>query len=347
MLLNIFINVCWLSISFLGTYVISFYQYKFIHGLIATSLVILLTYRLLKHASNISHYLGDPYGTIVITLASVCVEISMIRAVIFRHSNLVPVYLGYSSFALTMLALNFFGSLSVIINSLYNTHQPLFSRRGVNAYISFMTALIFWNLILPSLQISPLSHIQQTIIAIANLITCLVFLSRQNITHVQYFRAEEDYAPAPTTKEQFAMIITDTLYLLAYLFCLNVCTEYIASYCELKHIAYKLVGFIAAFIVIAPEGLYALKAAKDDKLMRSINLFTGTVVASLSLTLAALLLYNVFWFQAPLYIHLGQIELACLLCTLLAYIFTFRYKHNLSFNGILGLFVLIVYLSFI
>ena len=50
-----------------------------------------------------------------------------------------------------------------------------------------------------------------------------------------------------------------------------------------------LVGFIVAALILSPESLGAVRAALANQLQRSINLLLGSVLASISLTIPAVL----------------------------------------------------------
>ena len=52
----------------------------------------------------------------------------------------------------------------------------------------------------------------------------------------------------------------------------------------------SLAGFLAAGLILAPEALNALKAASHGELQRSMNTLYGSVVATVSLTVPAVLI---------------------------------------------------------
>ena len=55
-----------------------------------------------------------------------------------------------------------------------------------------------------------------------------------------------------------------------------------------------LSGFLVAILILAPEAMSAVKAAKRNRLKRSINILLGSVLATISLTIPAVLMIGLF-----------------------------------------------------
>src|SRR4029077_2942572 len=58
---------------------------------------------------------------------------------------------------------------------------------------------------------------------------------------------------------------------------------------QVMHAPRALAGFLVSVLVLAPESLSAARAALANQLQRSVNLLLGSVLASISLTIPAVL----------------------------------------------------------
>jgi Ca2+:H+ antiporter len=77
-----------------------------------------------------------------------------------------------------------------------------------------------------------------------------------------------------------------------------------------------LSGVIVALLILAPEGLSAIKSAMKNQLQRSINLLLGSVLATIALTVPAVLTIGLVFNHE---VHLGlRPQESILLCVMLA-----------------------------
>ena len=305
-----------------------------------------LVWRVLSHASSLSVFLGDPYGTVILTLASVAVEFSMVSALLFN--NVTPdthIAIGYSSFALVALACNLFGAICLVLNGSKKLHR----RTGINYYLAFSTALIFWVFILPC-WLNSISAKQQVLLSVAIVFCFIVFLVKQNFTQVKYFQPymTEQKTDISLKSSKFSLLtcivaMVDLLFVIWSLIHLNVHAEELSVFCR-ECLNNKLSSFIVAFIVLAPEGIFAILSTKRGNLMRGINIFFGSIVASLSITGASLLLSNALIHKHPVKLGVGPQEICFMVLTLLLYQSAFTKKRNTSFHGLLNLASLFIYL---
>jgi Ca2+:H+ antiporter len=67
---------------------------------------------------------------------------------------------------------------------------------------------------------------------------------------------------------------------------------------------HAVVGVIIAMLVLLPETIAALRAARRDRVQTSLNLALGSAMASIGLTIPAVALASV-WLSGPLVLGLG------------------------------------------
>ena len=120
-----------------------------------------------------------------------------------------------------------------------------------------------------------------------------VFLLIQTKTHQSLFiyehedEGEEDGHGKPSSKSN----LTHTLWLIVHLVLVIAVTKFNANpleslLTELNAPA-QFTGFLVALLILSPEGLGALKAVLKNQVQRAMNLFFGSVLATISLTVPA------------------------------------------------------------
>jgi Ca2+:H+ antiporter len=102
-------------------------------------------------------------------------------------------------------------------------------------------------------------------------------------------------------------------------------------------------GLIVATLVLAPEGLGALRAALANQLQRSVNILLGSALATISLTVPAVLMIGVETGR-DVTLGLDPVEMVMLLLTLAVSILTFTGGRT---NILQGAIHLVLFFAFI
>ncbi len=74
------------------------------------------------------------------------------------------------------------------------------------------------------------------------------------------------------------------------------------------------VGVVIALLVLAPETLAAVRAARRDRIQTSLNLALGSAMASIGLTIPAIAVASI-WLDGPLLLGLGPTQMVLLALT--------------------------------
>jgi Ca2+:H+ antiporter len=104
-----------------------------------------------------------------------------------------------------------------------------------------------------------------------------------------------------------------------------------------------LVGVIVAVLVLAPETMGALQAARRNQLQRAVNIALGSVLATIGLTIPAVLTLGVFR-GTPIILGLGQQEMMLLALTLVVSMLTFGGERTNMLQGAVHLVMFLVFL---
>ncbi|KMO94403.1 calcium:proton antiporter [Streptomyces roseus] len=104
-----------------------------------------------------------------------------------------------------------------------------------------------------------------------------------------------------------------------------------------------VVGVIIALLVLAPETLAAVRAARRDRVQTSLNLGYGSAIASIGLTIPAIALATV-WLSGPLLLGLGPIHMVLLALTVVVSALTIAPGRATLLQGGVHLVLLAAYL---
>src|ERR1700748_577936 len=149
-----------------------------------------------RHADCLAIRLGEPYGTLILTLSAISIEVVMISTAMLHGANN-PTLGRDAIFAVIMIALNGLVGLSLILGGLRYREQH-YNIQGVNAYLNVIMALAVLGLVLPNFTTStngPTFSTEQGIFfAVVSLLLYAIFLLIQTLRHRGYFLDAKEIA---------------------------------------------------------------------------------------------------------------------------------------------------------
>src|ERR1700724_1199032 len=144
------------------------------------------------HAEVIAHRIGEPYGTLLLTLAVTIIEVALI-ATIMLGDKAVPTLARDTVFAVVMIVCNGLVGICILVGGLKYREQD-FQVSGANLYLSVLVGLATITLILPNYTLTTpgpvYSNAQIAFVSIVTIILYGVFLYTQTIRHRDYFIGE-------------------------------------------------------------------------------------------------------------------------------------------------------------
>jgi Ca2+:H+ antiporter len=250
-----------------------------------------------RHADCLAIKCGEPYGTLILTLSAIAIEVVMISAAMLHGENN-PTLARDMMFAVIMIALNGLIGLSLLLGGLRH-HTQVYNLQGTSAYLNTIIALSVLGLVLPNYTVSlsgpRFSTVQEIFLATTSIALYVVFLLLQTKRHSQYFMEAEEAAAAEASHhpEQLRSAAYHAVMLMLYLVVVIVLAEKFAipldNLIEQFGMPQALGGAIVAALVLAPEALAGINAARKNQLQRSVNILHGSVLASICLTIPAVL----------------------------------------------------------
>jgi Ca2+:H+ antiporter len=258
-------------------------------------------FAVVHHAESLAVRLGEPLGTLVLTLSVIGIEVMMISAVMLTGEGK-PALARDTMFGIVMIVLNGMVGLALLLGGLRH-HEQEYNLQGANAFLTLIVPLTVLGLVLPNFTKASagptLSLFQSVFLAIISIGIYSLFLIIQNWRHREYFvkpaKGIENVASAPGHGADIGTnsITYHALFLVMYLLPVVVLAEEIAlpidHGIEVLHAPLALGGFLVAALILSPESLSATRAALANDLQRSINILLGSVLASIGLTIPAVL----------------------------------------------------------
>ncbi len=252
-----------------------------------------------RHAEQLAVRLGEPYGTLILTISVTFIEVVSISAIMVHGDNN-PTLARDTLFAVVMIILNGMVGLSLLVGGLRHREQH-YNLQGANAYLCVIIPLVVLSLILPNYtQTMPgpmMTFQKQLFLVLAAIGLYAAFLTMQTGRHRDYFTLIEE-TPAERKAYMAEPTGPSALLLLCYLVPVVFLAEHLARPVDYMIETLKapaaLGGAIMAVLVATPEAIGAVRAAMANRLQRSINIFLGSVLSTIGLTIPAMILISHF-----------------------------------------------------
>ena len=305
------------------------------------------------HAEVVAHRVGEPFGTLILALAVTVIETALIVSVMIAAPAEKAGLARDTVFAAVMIVCNGIVGLCLLMGGARH-HEQGFQVQGASAALAVLVALTSLALVLPNYAASALGPLYSTPqLVFAGLVSLVLygsFVFIQTVRHRDYFLAVEGddqnaHAPPPAGRRAVlsaGLLIVSLVAIVGLAKTLTPAVEFGIAYLDVPK---AVVGIIIAALVLLPEGLAALRAARSNQLQTSLNLALGSALATIGLTIPAVAVVSIVIVQ-PLELGLdakGQLLLAL---TLLLSMITLGTGRTTVLQGIVHLVIFAVFLFF-
>lgn len=308
-------------------------------------------------ADHLAEILEEPLGTLILTLAIVLIEVALISAVMLGGKD-APTLGRDTMFAVLMCVLNGIVGLGLLIGGLRHGEMR-YNLQGASAYLAVIIPLSVITFVLPNFTRSTpggtLSEPQELSFSIFTLLLYAIFLFVQTGRHRTFFldpefepgalleRAEEPGARGRAVLRHSALLIGSLVPIVLLSKTLAAVLEHGLLAASLPA---ALGGVLIALIVLAPEGITALRAVSANQLQRGINLCLGAAASTIGLTVPAIVAVGVAT-GGTVVLGLDPAEMILLAMTLILCTLTFSGVRTTILEGAMHLVVFFVYLTLI
>ena len=352
------------------------------------AVILLAAFNVVRHAEALAVKLGEPLGTLILTLSVISIEVLMISSVMLTGDNQ-PTLARDTMFAVTMIVLCGLVGLALLVGGLKH-HEQTYNLQGANAYLAVIMPLAILGLVLPDFTTSTddqtLSTTQEIMFMVIFLALYGVFLAIQTVRHREIFIApttspqpataqatttssgaatvaaagseaddaedDEDDDPVDDAHDEHPGLVvrsvgTHALLLLAFLIPVVLLSKELAYpidyVIEESGAPVALGGFIVALLILSPEAMTGLRAALANKLQRSVNLYLGSIAATIGLTIPAVLAVGIVTGKA-IVLGLEPKSIVLLAATLAVSMLTFASRRTNVLHGVVHLALFAAYL---
>ncbi|WP_371864925.1 MULTISPECIES: calcium:proton antiporter [Rhizobium] len=258
-------------------------------ALIAT--IVLASMRVAHHAETLAVKVGDPYGTMILTLSAVAVEVIILAIMMSGESS--PTLVRDTIYAAVMLDINGILGLAALLGGLKHGEQPYNDDSSRTYGVMILTAMGI-SMIVPEFIPDAKWHYYSAFTIVAMIALYALFLRMQVGRHSYFFsysyprsekklaagEAEEHHEEESTTTSIVTILIGVVL--------IGVLAEFMSAFMDtgLKGTGAPpaIAAIVVAAISAAPEILTALRAALRNRMQATVNIALGASLSTVILT---------------------------------------------------------------
>jgi Ca2+:H+ antiporter len=306
------------------------------------------------HAEVIAERIGEPYGTLLLTLAVTIIEVALI-ATIMLGDKAVPTLARDTVFAVVMIVCNGLVGICILVGGLRYREQDV-QVSGSNLYLSVLIVLATITLILPNYTLTTpgpvYSAIQLGFVSVVTVVLYGVFLYTQTVLHSGYFLGKgnelDDGDAGISNRTLVLSIVLLLLSLLAVVLLAKKFSLVVDVATALIGAPPAFAGVLVALLILLPESVAAVAAARKNDLQKSINLALGSSLATIGLTIPAVAVVATA-LDKQLVLGLSAQEMVLLVLTFLLSMLTFvTGRTNIMFGLVhVVVFAIFVFLVFV
>jgi len=278
------------------------------------------------HAEAVAHKVGEPFGTLILAVSVTVIEVGLIVSMMLAVEGSAPTLARDTVFAAVMIILNGLLGLCLVAGALRHREQT-YNQSGVSAALAALAALTVLPLVLPNYTTSVpgpnYSPQQLAFVALVALLLYCIFVLVQTVRHRDYFLPQDvgesgaqEHASPPSARVALSAFGLLLVSLAAVILMAKELSPAIQRAVSGAPAPQAVVGVIIAAIVLMPESLAALRAARANRLQSSLNLALGSALATIGLTIPAVALISLVY-GLPLALGLEGKGITLLALTLL------------------------------
>jgi Ca2+:H+ antiporter len=312
-------------------------------------------FSVVRHAETIAERLGEPYGTLVLTLSMVVIEVSLLAAIML-HGESNATLARDAMFATLMIVLNGMVGAALLMGAMRYWEQE-YNLAGARAFLVVIASLAVFALIIPNYtKTAPdpsEAPAKALLFASITVLFYVVFVIIQTVRHRAFFaepagnghgyrEARREPANGSLASHVILLVLTLVPIVLLAQF-LAIIVDFGIEDLDLPD---ALGGVLIAVLVLSPEGLTAFHAALVNHLQRAVNVCLGSALATIGLTIPAALIIGLIT-GCKVHLGLDQVETALLILTLFVSGLTFGGARTNVLQGVVHLLLFIVYVALI
>ena len=307
------------------------------------------------HAEVVALRVGEPFGSLVLAVAVTVIEVALILTLMLGGGDDVSTLARDTVFAAVMITCNGIVGLSLFVGAVkYGTTR--FNAEGTGAALATVITLATTCLVLPNFTTSTrgpdFTGSQLTFIALASLALYALFVVTQTVRHRDFFLpvsrtgdvlADDEHAARPSDRRALVSLGLLLVSLVAVVGLAKIESKPIEQAVSSAGLPQALVGGVIALLVLLPESIAAVNAARRGATQISLNLGLGSAMASIGLTIPTIAVAGI-WLDGPLDLGLEPTHIVLLALTAVVSVLTIVPGRATRLQGGVHLVVLAAYL---
>jgi Ca2+:H+ antiporter len=278
------------------------------------------------HAEVVAHRVGEPFGSLVLAVAVTVIEVALIVTLMVSSASDTASLARDTVFAAVMITCNGIVGLSLLLGALHG-RVAVFNAEGTGTALATVSTLAALCLVLPTFTTSSpgasFSGPQLAFAAVASVALYGLFVLIQTVRHRDYFlpvahpgvpEHDDEHADPPSDRVALWSLGLLLVALVAVVGLAKIESKPIEDGVKAAGFPASAVGVIIALLVLLPETLAAVRAARRGRVQTSLNLGLGSAMASIGLTIPAIAVASI-WLEGPLELGLGATQIVLLAIT--------------------------------
>jgi len=293
-----------LFLSIVSLVIFTIYEHTLVESLLGNligfivlfAVIIYTSLSVAHHAELLAEKLGEPYGTLILTISAVTVEVMIIAIMILHVHN--PVLARDTIYSAIMLDINGLLGVSAIIGGIKFGEQP-YNIDSSNSYLSMLLVSIGLSMILPQFISVEKQHIFMWFIVVIFIALYLVFTKIQLKNHKYFFEYNKDNTTHTNNETHTDKNINakyHAILLVIYIVMIGFLSELLAVFMDnnLTELGLPLaLGAVGVAIISAsPELIVAIRASLDNRMQTVINIALGASLATILLTVPSVIVIS-------------------------------------------------------
>ena len=302
------------------------------------------------HAEVVAERIGEPFGTLLLTLSVTIIEVALIATIMLGEQG-VTTLARDTVFAVVMIVCNGLVGICILAGGLRYREQDI-QVSGSSLYLSVLSVLATITLILPNYTLTTPGPVFSTgqlgFVSAVTILLYGVFLYTQTMRHRDYFIAgtgEAGHEGTPQASNRAILVSACLLLvsLLAVVLLAKKFSQVVDAGAALIGAPPTFAGIVVALLILLPEGVAAIAAARRNDLQKSINLALGSSLATIGLTIPAVAV-AAYELDKQLVLGLPAQDMVLLALTLLLSLLTLGSGRTNILFGLVHLVVFAVFL---
>jgi len=296
-----------LFISIISLILVTTYEHSLVESIIGNiigflAVFIVIIYASLSvahHAEMLAEKFGEPYGTLILTMSAVTVEVLIIAIMMLQSHN--PQLARDTIYSAIMLDINGLLGVAAIIGGIKFGEQP-YNIDSSNSYISMLLVAIGISMIVPHyIKGAEQLSLFMNFIVVIFILLYLVFTKIQLKNHKYFFEynhPDNQKKEIKHHKSDIAKInsLYHTILLIIYIviigFLAEILSIFMSNNLQELNLPLTLGAVGVAIISASPELIVAIRAALDNRMQTVINIALGASLATILLTVPAVIVIS-------------------------------------------------------